>query len=65
MFIYLVGFGYRYNICTIGEQRDVDEGRLCLGGLQYMYFFVQATPLQLGMFERRVILDPGNEILAS
>ncbi len=21
MFIYLVGFGYRYNICTIGEQR--------------------------------------------
>jgi hypothetical protein len=34
MFIYLVGFGYRYKICTIGEQRDVDEARLCLGVLQ-------------------------------
>ncbi len=34
MFIYLVGFGHSYNIWTIGGKRDVDEGRLCLGGLQ-------------------------------
>jgi hypothetical protein len=38
MFIYLVGFGYRYKICTIGEQRDVDEGRLCLGVLHKVLY---------------------------
>ncbi len=41
LFIFLVGFGQSYNICTIGEQRDVDEGRLCLGGLQYQHFQVE------------------------